>query len=424
MKNILIYGLGSVSGVVASLFQKNNKLFVTNSFKFENNLFNKTKYLSKNEHLKNIKINYNLVIKWYKDSKFNIPINLWNKEKIDLILCGIKLNGINKFYNFIIKNNLIKSPVLFIQNGIGFEPQYFLSQLDKKNQDYSDKPSYSKLLQKIEYYRFIILFNASKDIFKNTIFWNTKGKIIIPENFLFKYPEYFNVKNNYINNDVSSIFVEVDDITPYVYRKLWLNTTNGFLSVINFSLKQVFYYETHLKYFIKFLKETQNLFKISNTKTLKLPALDPIDLINIGEQILNFLKNKFIFKNNFEIIKDKNILKNKITIIKYTLYKFIFKLNRFYFIKKLILTPFFKKNNFYTFIDKLPDTPNSTLQSLKNINETEYKFISEPLIKIANKSNLLYNFNSKIKNFIYNFEKGKYYKPVSIDRLIRDQIKK
>ncbi|HPC39219.1 MAG TPA: 2-dehydropantoate 2-reductase N-terminal domain-containing protein [Exilispira sp.] len=262
----------------------------------------------------------------------------YEDEKIDVAFITTKSNylkNMSSTFSILKKQNPV---VISLMNGMGYE-QYF---------------------DGLNIYYGIIMYNAFKQDSKVVL--GSKGGLILDkrlENIL---------KDKIINLPVS--FVE--DIDGYRYRKLWLNTINGFLSIFGFSLYQFFEESKKLdfkplKIFIDYLEETKDLFERLKIKSNPLPSLDPETLISLMKKL----------------ISDEKLDEKE---------------------EKLYLN--------------LPRGKNSTLQSIEKKEETEYQFLGGYLVKLADKINLPYKINRFVNEKISNYDSTLSFEFLSLDKII------
>ncbi|MEJ5273743.1 MAG: 2-dehydropantoate 2-reductase N-terminal domain-containing protein [Spirochaetota bacterium] len=263
----------------------------------------------------------------------------YEDEKIDVAFITTKSNylkNMSSTFSILKKQNPV---VISLMNGMGYE-QYF---------------------DGLKIYYGIIMYNAFKQDSKVVL--GSKGGLILDkrlENIL---------KDKIINLPVS--FVE--DIDSYRYRKLWLNTINGFLSIFGFSLYQFFEESKKLdfkplKIFIDYLEETKDLFERLKIKSNPLPSLDPETLISLMKKL----------------ISDEKLDEKE---------------------EKLYLN--------------LPRGKNSTLQSIEKKEETEYQFLGGYLVKLADKINLPYKINRFVNEKISNYDSTLSFEFLSLDKMMR-----
>lgn len=325
--NYLILGLGSV-GTILSCSLKLNKtdnIFGLKSKKIEDDFFN---------------INVDVIENLKKEIKLSSnPVQVYKNQPIDYVFITTKSNYL-KDMDYIFSDLRKQKPIVIcLMNGMGYEG-YFKG---------------------INTYYGIIMYNAFKK--DDKVILGSKGGLILDKKLEKSFEGRFQT--------IPVSFVE--DIERFRYRKIWLNTINGFLSIFGFSLFQYFEESKKLdnkplKIFIDYLEETKKLFEILKIKTETLPSLDPDNLIKLMKKLLN---------------------KEKLTEKEEKLY-----------------------NN-------LPKGKNSTLQSIERKEDTEYEFIGKFLVKLAEKSGLQYKINKIITEKIEEYDKKKVFNFIEINDFLK-----
>ncbi|GEM_PF-1995385 len=316
--NYLIVGLGSVGTILAySLkLEKDDKIFALRSKKSPEKSI-KTEidvidYLKDKIKLKNQRDENQINILQYED------------EPIDIVFITTKANHLIGMNKTLEKIKLKNPKLICLMNGMGWE-SYF---------DDFDR------------YYGIIMYNAFKN--NGKVLLGSKGGLILDKNL-----------ENILKNKFDIIPVSfTQNIEDYRYRKLWLNTINGFLSLFGFSLNQFFEESKKLDnrplaIFKRFLEETKEIYERLKINPVPLPSLDPQTLIDLIHKLLNFQK--------FDEKEEK-------------LY-----------------------NN-------LPKGKNSTLQSIEKREETEYRFLGGYLVKLADKLKSPYKLNRFVNEKIEKYD--------------------
>lgn len=313
--NILIYGFGAVGTVLSACFKlsKGDNIYIYRRHKVEYP-----------DHIPEIEIAAGIR---QKVSLYINPVKFWNKEKIDIAFITLKASSLPDSLSYF-KENISKDAIIVsLMNGMGWE-DYF--------KDYN-----------IHYG--LIMYNAYKAN-DEKVHLASKGEIILDSGI-----------EKVIKNIAGGLsFSFTDNILNYRYRKLWLNTLNGFLSLFNLSLYEVFNDREKnkdgkiLSLFGAFLRETKVLYELLNIKTERFKSLDPEDLIELIDKI-----DKKLELDD----RQKNMLVN------------------------------FTRGK------------NSTLQSIEQKENTEYKYIGGFLTKLADKVNYEYCLNRFVTDEIAYYDK-------------------
>ncbi|MFN3410751.1 MAG: ketopantoate reductase family protein [Exilispira sp.] len=324
--NYLIIGAGAVGTILANCLklEKEDKIFAIRSKKSSDKILNIEVDII--EHLKDkIKLNKNVIYQY-------------DEEIVNIAFVTVKSNQLENMKDILQTLNCKVSKIVCLMNGMGWE-DYFKS---------------------FDTVYGIVMYNAFK--IDNKVILGSKGGLIIDEAIKPK-----------LEGRISSLPVQyAKDIQQYRYRKLWLNTINGFLSLFGFSLFQLF--EESKKYdykpliiFKNYLEETGKLFDRLSIKSSVLPSLDPLDLISLIEKIIN----------KKELNQKEEILFNN-----------------------------------------LPKGKNSTLQSIEKKEETEYRFIGGYLVNIAEKINFQYILNKFVTEKILNYDRTKEFKFIQLSSIM------
>lgn len=324
--NYLIIGAGAVGTILAySLkLEKEDKIFAIRSKKSTDKILNIEVDII--EHLKDkITLNKNYIYQY-------------DEESIDIAFVTVKSNQLEKMQDILQTLNRKVSKIVCLMNGMGWE----------------------NYIKSFDTFYGIIMYNAFK--IDRKVILGSKGGLIIDEAIKPK-----------LEGKISPLPVQYTKyIQQYRYRKLWLNTINGFLSLLGISLFQLF--EESKKYdykplivFKNYLEETGKLFDRLSIKSSVLPSLDPINLIGIIEKI--------IYKK--ELDQKEEILFNN-----------------------------------------LPKGKNSTLQSIEKKEETEYRFIGGYLVNLAEKINFQYELNKFVTEKILNYDRTKEFKFIQLSSII------
>jgi len=313
--NILIYGFGAVGTVLSACFKlsKEDNIYIYRRHKVEYP-----------DHIPEIEIAAGIR---QKVSLYINPVKFWNKEKIDIAFITLKASSLPDSLLYFKENISKDTLVISLMNGMGWE-DYF--------KDYS-------------IYYGLIMYNAYKEN-DEKVHLASKGEILLDSRI-----------EGMIKDKVCGLpFVFTDSIPSYRYRKLWLNTLNGFLSLFNLSLYEIFNDREKnkdgkiLSLFGAFLKETKVLYELLNIKTERFKSLDPQDLIELIDKI-----DKKLELDD----RQKNMLVN------------------------------FTRGK------------NSTLQSIEQKENTEYKYIGGYLTKLADKVECNYQLNRFVTDEIAYYDK-------------------
>ncbi len=325
--NYLIIGFGAVGTILANsiILDKEDKIYAIKSKKSSEKILKiETDVI---ENLKDkIKLNKN-------------EIYQYDDEPIDIAFVTIKSNFLDNIVDFLNKLKKQNAKVICLMNGMGWE-HYF---------------------DGFEKYYGIIMYNAFRK--EDKVILGSKGGLILEKKI------ELILKNRF--QTIPLTYAE--NIDQYRYRKLWLNTINGFLSLFGFSLSGFFEESKKLEnepliIFKQYLEETEDLFNKLNIKTCTLPSLDPKILINIMDKLINN-----------EILNESE--------------------------EKLY-------NN-------LPKGKNSTLQSIENKESTEYKYLGGFLRDLADKINLQYKLNRFVTNKILEFDRTKKFDFISLNKILK-----
>lgn len=325
--NYLIIGLGAVGTVLSSSInlEKEDKIFALRSTKTQKNTYDID--LDVIENLKDkIKISPNIVYQY-------------DDEPIDIVFITAKSNYLDKISATFPKIKKYNPKVICLMNGMGYE-SYF---------------------EDLNIFFGIIMYNAFKKDEK--VILGSKGGLILDEKL-----------EVYLKDRIKNLPLTFTcDIDSYRYRKLWLNTINGFLSIFGFSLYQFFEESKKLYYkpftiFIEYLEETENLFKKLNIKSTVLPSLDPETLISLMKKIL---LNERLSENE----------------------------------EKLYLN--------------LPRGKNSTLQSIEKKESTEYNFLGGYLVNLADKIDFPYRINRFVYEKIKEYDKTFQFEFINFDNILK-----
>jgi len=343
-KTILIFGCGSVGSVLASLFDPGKtRILLTGIFRMEK---------------KALKKGYSEFIPWFgnfsdqnvfsvktKVSPYFTEIKTGIADQMfiipDLIVCSARIEGIPQFFDFLAgmdrKNSRLFTgskkniPVLFIQNGTGWE-----------------KSIVNHIFRniKITVFRALILFNVQR---KNGYFHQTtKGELILDKSFFNEWKNQFpaSVKNG----DGITKIRSVGSMEKLIYRKLWLNMTNGILTLLGLSLEEAFKNSGIANYIIFYLDDCRKILvldkKVGNTK---FSSLDPAILLAGFRLFGNIVKEKGKIGSRAE---KKSVIKKKILYVR----SYITLVIHF----RTLCPKYLKKK----FEKQLPSGMNSTYQSL------------------------------------------------------------
>ncbi|NLJ05478.1 MAG: hypothetical protein GX435_07255 [Exilispira sp.] len=313
--NILIYGFGAVGTVLSTCFKlsKGDNIYIYRKHKA-----NHHEFVPQVEIATGIR---------QKVSLFSNPVKFWDKEKIDIAFITLKASTLPDSLLYLNENISKDTLVISLMNGMGWE-DYF--------KDYN-------------IYYGLIMYNAYKEN-DEKVHLASKGEILLDSRI-----------EGMIKDKVCGLpFVFTDNISSYRYRKLWLNTLNGFLSLFNLSLYEIFNDKEKnkdgkiLSLFGAFLKETEVLYELLSIKTDRFKSLDPQDLIELIDKI-----DKKLELDD----RQKNMLVN------------------------------FTRGK------------NSTLQSIEQKEKTEYRYIGGYLTKLADKVEFNYQLNRFVTDEIAYYDK-------------------
>lgn len=325
--NFLIVGLGAVGTILSSCLKLkgNDKIFAVKSKKSM-----KTEFDIKLDVIENLKDEIKI--------KPN-PVYQYENQDIDIAFVTLKSNYLKNSKDIFSNLKKKNAKIVCLMNGMGYEDFF----------------------KGFEIYYGIIMYNAFRK--DDKVVLGSKGGLILEKSL-----------ENILKDKFDFIpYSFVEDIDSYRYRKLWLNTINGFLSLFGFSLHQFFYESQKLENkpllaLKKYLIETKELFDKLDITTTCLPSLDPQTLIDLIDKIVK---------------KEK--------------------LNE-------------KEEKLY---NNLPKGKNSTLQSIESKVDTEYEYLGGYLIKLADKVNYPYTINRFVTEKILQYDKSKNFEYLKLTDILQ-----
>jgi len=414
---------------------KTNSLFVID--KFNHNFDSVNKFLKINFSLfKNLNINL-----------INLNFFIYNNSKVKLKIGILKLNKLNKNYNFYFDNKKFKKNRnnsntlkfyffnnIFITKNIFFltksnilvgniNKNYNFCFSSKKNIVKKKKIIFKKNKKKISNFNYINFIKNYKKSYKKIFFKIKKKSIFSLKN------SYKNI-NLYINNFyiIKKIFYDFNLTLSFLYKKK-INKNYSFSTILMYKFKsKIFNKDFFLKYHknieIKyFINEKKDIFEIYNKKNLikKLNYLKYPSIFILGfsyEKIKKYLIYlNYYTENLFD--KDNNYIKNKNYYNKFNENKYIFFFTRKKFKNfKISLGGVFKLNKNFLKLDKFKISINyvqifykynNKILFLKNKNQIKDIYITSSFNYPFIKNKIYLNINIKIGSLIINNLNNNYY---------------